>query len=61
MPCTLRLELCEGEKTQLVAEEKREERQAKEIERNGKSWKYTGRLGRSIGEIKIERKTEKGR
>lgn len=44
-----------------MVEEKREERQAKEIERNGKSWKYTGRLGRSIGEIKIERKTEKGR
>lgn len=44
-----------------MAEEKREERQGKEIERNGKSWIYTGRLGRSIGEIKIERKTEKGR
>lgn len=61
MPCTLRLEPSEGERTQLVAEVKREERQGKEIERNGKSWKYTGRLGRSIVEIKIERKTQKGR
>lgn len=33
MPCTLRLEPSEGGRTQLVAEEKREERQGKEIER----------------------------
>lgn len=52
MPCTLRLELSEGGRTQLVAAE---ERPSTEIEREGGivGWEKYGRTG-SIRDIKKE-------